>query len=99
MPRKPIIKIREEILDRAGVTPTPHSRHMVSAGAHKDSFHKTDKMKMLEYRFNIRIEHEIFKGSLNELVKRFNYEVERSTLSKWRTRLQEVQDVHIHEQD
>jgi len=82
----PISRIRKRILDRASVTPRPRTKQLVPLAppSAPELFPKSDRMKVLELRYGIRIEREIFKGSLNDLVRRFNYEADRSTLSRWR---------------
>ena len=77
------------MLDRHGVSATAGTRELVSAGARPDTFAKTKFMKLLEYKYNIRIEDILFSGSLNEVVKLLHGEVDRSTLSKWRKRINE----------
>ena len=85
----PVSKIRQQILDRHGVSTTAGTGELVSAGARPDTFPKTKFMKLLEYKYNIRIEDVLFSGSLSEVAKLLHNEIDRSTLSKWRKRINE----------
>ncbi len=80
----PIRQLRRRILKRAGVVPEPGTKRMVPVDELPDIVPKTDRMRLLESRHNIKIEHILFNGSLNDVRKRLNWEVDRSTISKWR---------------
>ena len=80
----PTSKIRRKVLKRAGVLPAPYTKRMQTVDEQPDKFPKTDKMKVLELRYHLKLEDIIFKGSLTDVVKQFGNEVERSTVSKWR---------------
>jgi hypothetical protein len=43
-------------------------------------------MKKLEYKYHIKLDVILFDGSLDEVVRFLNDEVDRSTVSKWRKR-------------
>lgn len=45
---------------------------------------KTTAMRLIEIQFHVKLEEVLLSGSLNELVRRFDNQIERSTLSKWR---------------
>jgi len=79
--------IRQRILDRARLIPAGKTKKLQSAGDYPDSTPKTPTMKLLEYKYNIRIENTIFNGSLNDVVKLLHGDVDRSTISKWRKKL------------
>ena len=76
--------LRRSILDRIGLVPLPKTKELVYPVHLPDLFHKTTKMKELEYKYNIKIEKVLFKGSLNDTVKILHYDIDRSTVSKWR---------------
>ena len=87
--RAPISKLRRQILTRQGVQPEPKTKRMLTVNEQPDLFHKTDKMKVLELRFHVKIENIIFKGSLLDVVQFFKGEVDKTTVSKWRKSIQE----------
>ena len=78
-----ISSIRKRILSRTGKPPAPATKKMVVPASLPDAFYKTKAMKMLEYKYGIRLESVILDLSLTELESRFP-EMERSTFSKWR---------------
>tara|TARA_Y100000310_G_scaffold345865_1_gene471877 strand:+ start:21851 stop:22030 length:180 start_codon:yes stop_codon:yes gene_type:complete len=41
-------------------------------------------MKYLELKYNMAVELTIFNGSLDDIVRLVNYEIDRSTISRWR---------------
>jgi hypothetical protein len=71
-------------MERKGVKPLKKSKRLIPVHEYPDSFPKTAKMKMLEYKYHIKLEVILFDGSLNEVVQFLNGEVDRSTVSKWR---------------
>jgi len=62
---------------------------MLTVDEQPDIFHKTSTMKLIEYKYHIKIENEIFLGSLMDVVRRFNYDIDKSTVSKWRKYIKE----------
>ena len=82
--KTPLTKLRKQILDRRGVKLAKHTKHPLTVDEQPDFFHKTPKMKMLEYKYHIKLETILFSGSLTDAVKMLNYEVDKSTISKWR---------------
>ena len=81
-----IAKLRRQILSNRGVKPLKRTKRLVPVHEYPDSFPKTSKMKMLEYKYHIKLEIILFDGSLSDVVQFLNGEVERSTISKWRKR-------------
>lgn len=82
MPDKPITRIRQEILDRAGLAPEPYTRRMVRTSSAPDQFRKTDRMKLVEREVGVKLEDELFNGTLSKVASRLG--VHRTTVSKWR---------------
>ena len=82
----PLAKLRRQILDHRGVKPAKRTKRLLTIDEQPDSFPKTTKMKMLEYKYHIKLEVILFDGSLDEIVRFLNSEIDRSTISKWRTR-------------
>ena len=87
--RTPTAKLRRQILGRRGVVPAKRTKRLLSVDEQPDIFPKTSKMKMLEYKYHIKLEVILFDGSLAEVVQFLNGEVDKSTVSKWRKRCQE----------
>lgn len=90
--RTPIAKLRRQILGNRGVKPIKKTKRLVPVHEYPDSFPKTTKMKMLEYKYHIKLEVVLFNGSLSDVVQFLNGEVDKSTISKWRKRYMEHTD-------
>jgi len=82
----PVSALRRQIFARQGVKPAKRTKHLQTVDEQPDSFPKTSKMKMLEYKYHIKLEVILFDGSLAEVVQFLNGEVDKSTISKWRSR-------------
>ena len=85
----PVAKLRRQILHRIGKKPLKNSKRLVPVHEYPDDFPKTAKMKMLEYKYHIKLEHILFSGSLMEVSQKLNGEVTRSAVSKWRWKFQQ----------
>lgn len=79
-----IAELRRRVLLRRGVVPAKHTKKLLTFEEEPDDYPKTPKMKYIELKYHIRIEKEIFIGSLFDVSKRFRYEVDRSTVLRWR---------------
>ena len=86
-----IAKLRRQILKGRGVTPAKHTKQLLTEDELPDLYTKTPKMKYIELKYHIHLENEIFKGSLFDVSRRFSYEIDRSTVSRWRKHIK----VHI----
>lgn len=84
--RTPISKLRAQVLNQRGVKPAKRTKKLQTVDEQPDTWPKTDKMKALEYKYHIKLDSCLLNGSLSEVVKFLNYEVDRSTISKWRKR-------------
>ena len=82
----PISKLRRQIFTRKGVQPAKKTKRLQTVDEQPDCMPKTSKMKMLEYKYHIKLEVCLFSGSLSEVCRFLNNEVDRSTISKWRKR-------------
>ena len=89
----PMAKLRRQIFDRKGVKPAKRTKRLLTVDEQPDLFPKTSKMKMLEYKYHIKLEVILFDGSLDEVVHFLNNEVDRSTISKWRTKYQNYMEM------
>jgi len=87
--KTPITQLKRQILNRSGVQPAKRTKRMLTVDEQPDIFHKTSTMKLIEYKYHIKIENEIFLGSLMDVVRRFNYDIDKSTVSKWRKYIKE----------
>ena len=90
--RLPLAQLRRQILNNRGVKPAKRTKRLLTIDEQPDSFPKTAKMKMLEYKYHIKLDVILFDGSLSQVVQFLNGEVDRSTISKWRTRYQKYME-------
>lgn len=88
MPEISTYEIRRRILKEHGLIPhKPPSFFLPDPGKYDESaveFPKTAKMLYIESKFNVRLKLDIYKGSINDVAHRYNWEVDRSTISRWR---------------
>lgn len=84
MARTSIAKLRRGILARKGLIPEPHTRRMRTMDELPDAWPKTALMKLLERKYQCKLELVLWQGSLRDVVDYFNSELDRSTVSKWR---------------
>ncbi len=92
MDRIPSAELRRRIFRHRGVQPAKKSKHLLTIDEQPDLFPKTAKMKMLEYKYHIKLEVTLFDGSLDEVARFLNSEIDRSTISRWRSRYQRYMD-------
>lgn len=90
--RTPIAQLRRQVLNHAGVKPAKGTKKLLTVDEQPDAFPKTDKMKALEYKYHIKLEVCLFNGSLDDVVRFLNNEVDRSTVSKWRKRIRQYEE-------
>jgi hypothetical protein len=95
MANTPIARIRRDIMKRQGLRPLPKTKQLVPVHEYPDTFPKTSKMKMLEYKYHIKLDVILFDGSLSEVARFLNNEVDRSTISKWR----DIYRQYMHEKE
>ena len=81
-------ELRRRILKGHGlVPPKPPEYHLPNATPYDESavdFPKTSLMKYIETKYNILLKQDIYKGSINDVSSRYGWEVDRSTISRWR---------------
>lgn len=87
--------IRERILKERGLVmtkPGHRRRRIYKVTPDTKSIPKTSKMQLMEMKYGRggRLEDILMTGSLNQIVKKFHNEVDRSTVSKWIDRLKLV---------
>ncbi len=87
--------IRERILKERGLVmtkPGHRQRRIYKVTPTYEIISKTPTMQLMEMKYckGERLEDILMTGSLNQVVKRFHGEVDRSTVSKWIDRLKLV---------
>lgn len=80
----PISKLRRQILGNRGIVLSERTKKPIKISDLPDEYPKTPEMKYLEQKLSIHLEKVIFIGSLNDVRKKLNWEVDRSTVSRWR---------------
>lgn len=81
---KTIYKLRREILGGRKLQLTTDPDKYEQA----DTYYKSPKMKYIETKYKLHLEAVIFRGSLLDICKLLNWEVDRSTVSRWRKHIQ-----------
>ena len=81
-------ELRRRILKEHGlIPPKPPPYFLPDAEPYDESavdFPKTSLMKYVETRYSILLKLDIYRGSLNDVCSRYGWEVNRSTISRWR---------------
>jgi len=83
-------QLRQRILkDRGLVPPKPRKVKLPITQPEEDitlmeNIPLLPKMKYIEAKYNIKVKNDIFVGSLNDVVRRYNWDIDRSTVSRWR---------------
>lgn len=84
------IKLRQQILKERGlIPPTPKKVKLPIIQPEQDITTMEEipllpKMKYIEVKYNVKIKIDIFKGSINDVCSRYKWEIDRSTISRWR---------------
>ncbi len=80
-----ISSLRKRILKGKGIVATePGTKRPLYIDDLPDYFPKTSLMRYIETKYHIRLEREVFKGSLTDVCQKLGWEVDRSTISRWR---------------
>lgn len=83
-----ISELRRRIIKQHGLTPPKHPAYFLPDAEPYDEstvdFPKTDLMKYIEVEYNILLKLDIYRGSINDVCSRYGWEVDRSTISRWR---------------
>lgn len=81
-------EIRRRILKEHGLVPKKSPDYYLPASPPYDEsavdFSKTGLMKYIESKYNIKLKLDIYRGSINDVCSRYNWEVDRATISRWR---------------
>lgn len=84
-----IVKLRHQIMKERGLVP-PKPRKVKlpllqqEEWIPSEEFPMLPKMKYIEAKYNVKVKTDIFIGSLNDVCQRYNWEIDRSTISRWR---------------
>jgi len=83
------IKLRHKILKERGLVPPKPKRIDITKLPQPDptifeEIPLTAKMKYIITKYNISLKTDIFIGSINDVCSRYGWEVDRSTISRWR---------------
>lgn len=83
-------KLRHQILKERGlIPPKPKKVKLPIIQPEEDlttmeNIPLLPKMKYIEAKYNIKVRTDIFIGSINDVCSRYGWEVDRSTISRWR---------------
>ncbi len=83
-----IKELRRRIIKEHGLTPPKSPPYFLPDAPPYDEsavdIHKTSLMKYIETKYKISLKLDIYRGSINDTCSRYNWEVDRSTISRWR---------------
>lgn len=83
-------KLRQQILKERGlIPPKPKKVKLPIVQPEEDittieNIPLLPKMKYIEAKYNVKVKTDIFIGSINDVCQRYKWEVDRSTISRWR---------------
>ena len=84
------IKLRLQILKERGlIPPKPKKIKLPIIQPEQDittmeNVPLLPKMKYIEVKYNVKVRIDIFIGSINDVCSRYQWEIDRSTISRWR---------------
>ena len=90
MPEVSTDKLRQRILKERGlIPPKPCKVKLPITQPEEDltiieNIPLLPKMKYIEAKYNIKVKTDIFIGSINDVCSRYKWEIDRSTVSRWR---------------
>jgi len=90
MSEVPTARLRQRILKERGLIP-PKPKKVKLPINHEpedltiiENIPLLPKMKYIEAKYNIKVKTDIFIGSINDVCSRYKWEIDRSTISRWR---------------
>ncbi len=83
----PIEQLRRKILKTKDIILEKGTRKPIRIEDLPDEYPKTAQMKYLETKYQLHLEKIIFKGSLSDVERVLHYEIDRSTVSRWRAHI------------
>ncbi len=88
MPEVSTAELRRRIIKEHGlIPPKPPPFFLPEQPEYDESaidFPKTSLMKYIETRYGISLKLDVYRGSINDTCSRYGWEVDRSTISRWR---------------
>ena len=84
-----IIKLRHQIMKERGLIPPKQGKVKFPIIQPEEWIPAEEipllpKMKYIEAKYDVKVKTDIFIGSLNDVCMRYQWEVDRSTISRWR---------------
>lgn len=84
-----ISKLRDQIMKERGLVPPKPRKIDVSNLPQPDPTFFEEipllpKMKYIEAKYNVKVKLDVFIGSLNDVCSRYHWDIDRSTISRWR---------------
>lgn len=87
----PIARLRQQILKERGLVPpkqkkikVPVDKPTAEDPTTTENVPLLPKMKYIEAKYNVKVRIDIFRGSINDVCSRYQWEIDRSTISRWR---------------
>ena len=83
-----IVKLRHQIMKERGLIPPKPKKVPYPPVYHEpwlfEEMPLLPKMKYIEAKYKVKVKVDIFIGSLNDVARRYQWDVDRSTISRWR---------------
>ena len=84
-----IIKLRHQIMKERGLIPPKQKKIKLpliqpDIDPFAEEIPLLPKMKYIEAKYNVKVKTDVFIGSLNDVCQRYHWDVDRSTISRWR---------------
>jgi hypothetical protein len=83
-------KLRQQILKDRGLVPPKQKKVKLPIIQPEEDLTTMEnipligKMKYIETKYSVKLRIDIFRGSINDVCSRYGWEVDRSTISRWR---------------
>lgn len=85
-----IDRLRQQILKERGLIPPKPKKVKLPLPKIEEDLTTTEnvpllpKMKYIEVKYGVKVRIDIFIGSINDVCSRYKWEIDRSTISRWR---------------
>ena len=80
-------KLRQQIMKDRGMVPPKPRKIKLPIIKEEEEFIEIPlfpKMLYIEAKYGVKVRLDIFKGSINDVCSRYKWEIDRSTVSRWR---------------
>ena len=80
-------KLRQQIMKDRGMVPPKPKKIKLPIIKEEEEFIEIPlfpKMLYIQEKYGIKVRLDIFKGSINDVCSRYKWEIDRSTVSRWR---------------